>query len=133
MADRIKYKKNLFNDWPAEIRRALRHLTISHVGITGMMIAIKKDKNPFTCVAFLNDVPIGWALICDNCPLNYPKGTIMVYVKKNFRCKGIGTALVKQLKDCGARAAISCSENSYHFWKKISNLKTKINVIWWDF
>lgn len=130
----IKYKKNLFNDWPIEIRRALRHMTLSHRGLTGMMIAMRKEKNPFTCVAFLNNIPIGWALICSGeIPFDYPKGTIMVYVKKNFRCKGIGTTLVRRLKDCGAKTAISHSETSYYFWKKVSDLEPKINIIWQDF
>ena len=125
----ITYKKKLFLDWDVATRKKLRAMTIlrSH-GASGMIEAVADKKNPLTCVAFFNDVPIGWALLSKRSGTFFGEKTIMVYVKSAYRRQGIGTQLFKQLRKSGGKRVVVWNENSHRFWEQIKK-KSKTLIL----
>ena len=114
---KVKYEKRRFLEWPADVRRRLRQLSFI---IGGMRYELSiKDANPITSVAFCHGVPVGWALITISSCFGWGKGTIMVYVKKALRRKGIGRELVKVLKRHRPKTGVSHDDISHCFWHKI--------------
>lgn len=123
----IKYEKKLFLDWPADMRKKLRDMTLGYRYDSQMLHAVSLGKNPITCVAFVNKVPVGWSLVsCGKI------GTVMVYIKRKFRKQGIGTKLINKFKKYKKLSAISWSEPSYYFWRKIGE-KIKLNILYQNF
>lgn len=125
----ITYRKKLFLDWSAEMRKKLRTMTIlrHHGGASGMIEAVSYKGNPLTCVAFLNDTPIGWSLLSKEDD-GFGKHTIMVYVKRAHRRKGIGTNLFKHLRKSGGKRVVIWDENSHYFWTKVSKKSKNLIV-----
>ena len=115
MENEIIYKKRFFLNWLPRIRAALRKLSFPD----GAMREATNRKNPITCVAFCKNIPIGWAIISKANNRFFARGTISVYVKENFRRKGIGSVLINKINNKTAKRVIAYDKQSFCFWSKI--------------
>jgi hypothetical protein len=119
----VRYETRMFLDWSADMRKRLRSLTFK--GESGMREAVGFRRNPPTCVAFADGIPVGWSL--KSVGGWYPYGTPMVYIRRVFRRMGIGTRLVGMVVGGNRKLFkfVSMHDSmSEMFWKKVMRIKS---------
>lgn len=120
----MKIIEKRYKDWSIGFRRNLRdNLTNKTDGISSGIINYLYNfpsHNPPTFVAFIGDDPVGWAIIAKGIDVSHP--SIMVYVAKDYRRKGIGKALIKYAtRKTGRCVCYVWNSVSFEFYKHMSS------------
>ena len=114
----MKIINRLYNKWPPETRKRLRSISLRSEG--DMCKAIR-HRPCDSFVVFHNGAILGWAIYVLE-PWYHDKmpGDFMIYVKKLWRRKGIGRALIKAgLAKYKNIRIHPWNENSGRFFSKI--------------
>ena len=86
---RIVNKK--FNEFSANIRRAIRSLNLRYEGHALFELRNNPDMDVFACFDD-NNMLVGWA-----CCNSFVPPRVMLYVRQSMRNKGIGTMIMKEI------------------------------------
>ena len=83
---------------------------------------IKKYGDVAICLAYYNEIPMGVCIIHDSFENQY-----WIFVRKNERRKGIGTAMIKCFQEYNLNSVghLRCRESGQMFFKSLNLIKEK--------
>lgn len=89
----VKITNKKLNEFPPPLRKAIRNLSLRKIGHSKLIVKAEPDVDTFIMTND-SDVLIGWAMCSRHWRASAERPTIMLYIRKSMRRKGLGSKLM---------------------------------------